>query len=204
MAPTSPPTRPALRARYDDRQARLIDTAAKLFAERGYSSTSVGDLTEATGLAAGGIYHYIERKEQLLFLICDELMEPILGAAEEIVAAEGPADEKLRRVLRLWLAQVATHLDHMKVFAQERHLIERERTWHRIRDQRKRFERLLDDLLAQGEAEGTMSFADRNLTLLALLGMVNYTPQWMRPSGRLSADQIADGYYELVVGRPIS
>jgi hypothetical protein len=39
-----------------------------------------------------------------------------------------------------------------------------------------------------------MSFADRRLSLLALLGMVNYTPQWVRPGGRLTAAEIADGY----------
>jgi len=44
-----------------------------------------------------------------------------------------------------------------------------------------------------------MSFADRGLTLLALLGMVNYTPQWLRPRGRLTAEQIADGYCDLLL-----
>ena len=43
----------------------MIATAARLFAERGYQATSMSDLTEATGLAAGGLYHYIESKDQL-------------------------------------------------------------------------------------------------------------------------------------------
>jgi hypothetical protein len=33
---------------------------------------------------------------------------------------------------------------------------------------------------------------------MALLGMVNHTAQWYRPRGRLTAEQIADGYLELV------
>ena len=44
-----------------------------------------------------------------------------------------------------------------------------------------------------------MAFEDRSLTLLALLGMVNYTPQWLRPRGRLSAEQIADSYCDLIL-----
>ena len=44
-----------------------------------------------------------------------------------------------------------------------------------------------------------MTFADRRLSLLALLGMVNYTPQWVRPHGRLSAGEIADGYCAMVL-----
>lgn len=199
MASTSPPTRPALRERYERRRREVIASAARLFAERGYQETSMQDLTQATGLAAGGLYHYIESKDQLLVSVCDELLDPLLERAREIVAADAPPEQHLRELLRAWLAHIATHTDHMLVFAQERHVIEREPQWRRIRGQRKAFEQLLDDVLARGERDGTMAFADRSFTLLALLGMVNYTPQWLKPRGRLSPEQIADGYCELIL-----
>lgn len=199
MPASSPPTRPALRERYERRRREVIATAARLFAERGFQATSMAELTEATGLAAGGLYHYIEGKDDLLFAICDELLDPLLVRAREIVAGDAAADQQLRELLRAWLAHIATHRDHMLVFAQERHAIESEPRWRGVRAQRKAFERLLDELLARGEREGTMSFADRSLTLLALLGMVNYTPQWLRPRGRLTPGQIADRYCDLIL-----
>lgn len=201
MVSVSPPTRPALRERYDRRQQDIVAVAARLFAERGYQATSMSDLTEATGLAAGGLYHYIGSKERLLSLICDELLEPLLAQAREIAAREAPAEELLRALLRAWLVHIEAHRDHMLVFAQERHVIEREPQWRAIRRQRKAFEAILDDVLARGEAAGTMAFEDRPMTLLALLGMVNYTPQWLRAGGRgrLSADQIADRYCDLIL-----
>jgi TetR/AcrR family transcriptional regulator, cholesterol catabolism regulator len=199
MPATSPPSRPALRARYEGRRKELIDAAAKAFAEGGYKETSIADLTEATGLAAGGIYHYIGSKENLLIAICDDLMSPLLEEAREIVAAGESPEAQLRALLRAWVAQVETHRAHMLVFAQERHLIEREPQWRAVRRQRKQFEELLDGILAAGEADGSMAFDDRGLTLLALLGMVNYTPTWLRPHGRLSADDVADGYCALIL-----
>jgi TetR/AcrR family transcriptional regulator, cholesterol catabolism regulator len=195
----APPDRPALRERYDRRQHEVVAAAAKLFAERGYQATSMSDLTRATGLAAGGLYHYIDSKEHLLLLICDALMEPLLARAREIVADATPPETQLRDLLRAWLAHVEAHRDHMVVFQQERHVIEREPQWRAIRTQRKAFEQLLDDVLARGEAAGAMAFPDRGLALRALLGMVNYTPVWLRPRGRLSAEQIADGYCELLL-----
>jgi AcrR family transcriptional regulator len=194
-----PPTRPALRARYERRQHELVATAARLFAERGYQAASMQDLTEATGLTAGGLYHYIGSKEQLLFRICDELLEPLLERARAIVATDAPATDHLRELLRAWLAHIATHREHMLVFAQERHVIEREPQWREVRRQRKAFETILDDVLARAEQDATMAFADRGLTLLALLGMVNHTATWLRPRGRLSAEQIADGYCDLLL-----
>ncbi|MGE5408032.1 MAG: TetR/AcrR family transcriptional regulator [Syntrophothermus sp.] len=198
-ARAAPPTRPALRERYDRRRREVIATAARLFARRGYRETSMGDLTEATGLAAGGLYHYIESKDELLISICDELLDPLLERAREIVAAGAPPAAQLRELLHAWLEHIATHRDHMLVFAQERHVLEREPQWRRVRARRREFEELLDGVLARGEREGAWHFEDRAFTLLSLLGMVNYTPQWLSPRGRLTPAQIADGYCDLIL-----
>jgi AcrR family transcriptional regulator len=199
MATVTPPTRPALRERYERRRREVIAAAAHLFAQRGYQETSMSELTAATGLAAGGLYHYIESKDQLLISICDELLDPLLERAQEIVAEPAAPADQLRALLHTWLAHIADHRDHMLVFAQERHVIEREPQWRRVRGQRKAFEQLLDDVLARGERDGSMHFADRGFALLTLLGMVNYTPQWLNPRGRLSPEQIADGYCDLIL-----
>jgi AcrR family transcriptional regulator len=190
----SPPTRPALRARYEARRSEVVAAAAELFAERGYDGTSISELTKATGLAAGGLYHYIEGKDDLLIAICDELLEPLLAQAREIVATEATPVDQLRELVAAWVAHVVAHRHHMLVFTQER-----QARWRHVRSQRKAFEKILDDVLAGGEADGSMTFADRRLSLLALLGMVNYTPQWVRPNGRLSPSEIAAGYCAMVL-----
>ncbi len=154
MPVPTPPTRPALRARYDARRREVVATAAALFAERGYDGTSISELTEATGLAAGGLYHYIEGKDDLLIAICDELLEPLLERAREIVAAEAPPVEQLRELVGAWVGHVVSHRDHMLVFTQERQAIEREPRWRRVRSQRRAFEKILDEVLARGEADG--------------------------------------------------
>jgi AcrR family transcriptional regulator len=199
MPVPSPPTRPALRARYEARRSEVVAAAAELFAERGYDGTSISELAAATGLAAGGLYHYIEGKDDLLIAICDELLEPLLQRAREIVAAEAPPVEQVRKLVTAWVAHVVAHRHHMLVFTQERQAIERQPRWRHVRSQRKAFEKILDDLLARGEADGTLTFADRRLSLLALLGMVNYTPQWVRPNGRLSPAEISQGYCSLII-----
>ena len=190
--PTAP-TRPALRARYDRRRRAVVD------AERGYHATTIAALLEQTGLSAGALYHYVTGRDELLVLICDELLDPLLERAQEILAADRAPEAQLRELLRAWLAHIERHLDHMRVFQQERHVIERDPRWQEIRAKRLAFERLLDGLLAQAEESGALAIPNRRLALFALLGMVNYTPTWFRPSGRLPAEEIADGYYELLV-----
>jgi AcrR family transcriptional regulator len=196
-----PPNRPALRRRYEQRRVAVIDAAAALFAQRGFQATSMADLAAATELTVGGLYHYFASKDDLLLQVCDELVEPLLAAAREIVAQSDSAEARLRELMRTWLRHIEQRHDHMLVFTQERHVIEQGTQWRTIRTQRRAFERLLDDTLADCERARIVTFADRRLTMLALLGMVNYTPQWMRPRGRLSAEQVADGYCDLILGR---
>jgi AcrR family transcriptional regulator len=192
------PDRPALRARYDAKQQAMILAAARVFAERGYDQTSVQELSDALGMAAGGLYHYFGSKEQLLFRICDQLMEPLLERARTLLAADGAPDEQLRALVHMWVAHVVDHRAHMLVFGQERHVIERAPQWSGVRSSRKAFERLVDGLLARAEEAGAIRFSDRRVALSALLGMVNATALWYRPGGRLSPAEIAAGYLELL------
>jgi TetR/AcrR family transcriptional regulator, cholesterol catabolism regulator len=196
----SPPTRPALRSRYDLRRQAVIGASARVFASKGFHATSIQDLGDVAGLKAGGLYHYIGSKDQLLVAICDELMEPLLGAVREITGAGGSARDQLREVMHTWVEHVERRRDHMLVFQQERHVLAHGKQWQHVRRQRKEFEELLAQLFARGERDGEFQFADRELAVRALLGMVNQLPVWFRPGGRLSAPQIADGYLELVVG----
>jgi AcrR family transcriptional regulator len=178
-----------------------VAAAARVFAAQGFHATSMQDLVSATGLTAGGLYHYIGSKDQLLVRICDQLMEPLLAQVRAIVASGDAPDVQLREIVREWMVHVERNRDHMLVFQQERVILERGQQWRRVRRQRGAFEDVLRRVLARGEEAGLFEFDDRDLALRALLGMVNHTAQWFRPRGRLSAEQIADGYVDLLLGR---
>ena len=144
-----------MRERYDRRRAEVVLGAARVFAERGYDQTSVPELAEALGLAAGSLYHYFGGKEQLLRAICDQLMDPLLERAQALLAEPREPEDQLRALVRLWVGHVVTHRDHMLVFQQERHVIERGAAWKGVRDSRKAFERLAEDALARAGAGTT-------------------------------------------------
>jgi TetR/AcrR family transcriptional regulator, cholesterol catabolism regulator len=195
------PDRTALRERYDRRQAQVVLDAARVFAGQGYDQTSVPQLADELGLAAGSLYHYFGSKEQLLIAICDQLMDPLLDEARAIAASDDDAATQLQALVRLWVAHVIERRNHMLVFQQERHVIDHGDQWRQVRERRKEFERLVESVLQRVHEDGHARIADPRLSLAALLGMVNHTAQWYRPRGRLTATEIADGYVELIVGR---
>ena len=186
------PSRPALRERYDRRRSEVIAGSASAFARRGYAETSVSELAAELGLATGAIYHYFSGKEDLLVAICDQLMEPLLERASELLAEDRDPRAQLRDLLRLWVAHVIEHREHLLVFTQVRHIVDHGERWGDVRRARKRFEEIL---AAAIERSGVR---DPDLARYALLGMVNHTVQWYRPRGRLGPERIADGYLALI------
>jgi TetR/AcrR family transcriptional regulator, cholesterol catabolism regulator len=197
-AAAAPAVRPR-RAKFELRRREVVNTAARLFAERGYHGTSIDDLVEATGLQRGGLYHYIDSKQHLLLLTHEELIGPLLDEAEEIVASELPAPTKLRELLRAWVTNVAEHRDHMIVFNEARRLIESDPAWEEVRAARERFRLLLEDVLLEGRREGQLVVGDVGLLELSILGIVNYMPQWLDPDGRVPPEQIAESCADLLL-----
>lgn len=173
--------------------------AAKVFAERGFDQTTMQAVAGSMGLATGALYHYFGSKQQLLINICDQLMEPLLTSAREIMLGDDPPDERLTALVRVWVACVVDHRNHMLVFQQERHAIERGAQWRGVRESRKAFERIVEHALEEAGAADRTG-VDTRLALVALLGMVNHTAQWYQPRGRFTPDEIADGYLKLVLG----
>ncbi|MBX3530929.1 MAG: TetR/AcrR family transcriptional regulator [Rhizobiaceae bacterium] len=66
------------------RAAEILAAARKLFFSRGYETTSVNDIIEATGLSKGAFYHHFDSKEALLEALAVELADENLAALQPL------------------------------------------------------------------------------------------------------------------------
>jgi hypothetical protein len=83
------------------------------------------------------------------------------------------------------------------VFLHEWRLVENEPAWKDVRRARKEFEAVIEDVLRRGVDEGILEISDIRLSVLAFLGMFNYSYQWLEPSGRVSAQRVADEFCDI-------
>jgi TetR/AcrR family transcriptional regulator, transcriptional repressor of aconitase len=51
------------------RRRQIVDAAAALFAEQGFSRTSMADVVTASGLSTGAVYHYFPSKSDLVLAV---------------------------------------------------------------------------------------------------------------------------------------
>lgn len=63
--------------RYDAEQAKKIiaDQAALLFSQKGYTATSIEDISKASGYSKGHIYYHYENKEKLFVYLAQKTMQ---------------------------------------------------------------------------------------------------------------------------------
>ena len=73
----------------------IIQQAAVLFNQRGYSGSSISDIMEWTGLQKGGIYRHFESKEQLALAAFDYAQHQSTCRLVEAVTAETDAVQQL-------------------------------------------------------------------------------------------------------------
>jgi AcrR family transcriptional regulator len=52
---------------------KIIDAAIQLFSRKGFHSTSLSELAEATGLTKGALYHHFESKDTLFYAVLENL-----------------------------------------------------------------------------------------------------------------------------------
>ena len=86
-------------SRYDQKLEFILRNAARIFAEKGYHSTSMRDISRETGVSLAGLYYYCRSKEELLFLIQDNCFGHVLERLEQRLREASGGIEKLRLVL---------------------------------------------------------------------------------------------------------
>lgn len=62
------------RNKYPEETVRkILDTAERLFIEKGYDRASLQEIIEGTGLSKGAIYHHFTSKEDIFYSVCDRI-----------------------------------------------------------------------------------------------------------------------------------
>jgi AcrR family transcriptional regulator len=178
------------------RRTELTRQAARLFAEKGYHGTSIGEIAEALGVQKGSLYAHIDSKQDLLYETMAEGARAFHAGLDAIRDELRPV-EKIRLALRSHLRVVADQLDVATVFVQEWRYLEGERR-EEILDERRRYEERIRALFREGRELGELrSDLDDATAALLALSAANWAYTWLQP-GR-DTDQLADRFYELLI-----
>ena len=167
-------------SRYDQKLVHILKTSAAIFAEKGYHSTSIRDISRATGMSLSGLYYYFASKEELLFLIQDYCFSTVTGDCKRLIAGvDGPA-QKLRLLVENHLNYFVKNMNEMKVLSHEANSITGE--WFKnVNSEKRQYVDLVKSLLGQIARAHGVKGIDLRVATFSLFGMMNWIYNWYDP-----------------------
>lgn len=180
---------------YVQRRAEIVAAGAEVFRDRGFEATSLKDVAEKLGTDRASLYYYVASKNELFQLVTQQAVDEVVNAAERTSAAPGDPVEKLRELIVTTLEKYADHFPYMFVYIQEDmsriHSESLDEVWARTMLQLgRRFEDAVLSIIDEGIAAGQLTVSHRKIAMNTVIGAVNWTHRWYRPSGKLTGRQL--------------
>ncbi len=183
----------------ESRREAVLDTAAAMFAAKGYDGTSIRSITAAVGMLPGSIYYHFKSKEELLLAVYRE------GVARFEAAIDAALAESNGEPWLVLEAACAAHLAILLNGGSYAHIVSPEfvRSFPpamlpTLNAERDRYERHFEKLIA---ALPLSPQTDRWLFKVALFGSLNWSKTWYR-TGRYTPRDIAAAFIAILRGKP--
>jgi TetR/AcrR family transcriptional regulator, cholesterol catabolism regulator len=180
------------------KRERILEEAVKLFYERGFTGTTLDDIAAELGVTKPFIYTHFRSKTDLLAALCKPTIELSLDAVSRAAQGSGSPTERLYRAIVNFTQVVLSRQANIAIYFREEKNLE-PAALQEINTLRKKFDRLLSKLLAEGVAAGEFDMKDVNLAALAIGGMISWAYTWHRPEGRLALDAMCERMAELAL-----
>ncbi len=178
---------------------KVYEIAAEVFHRKGYDNTSMNDIAEAVGLTKAGLYHHIPSKESLLFTILDYGMDMTEAYVVDPLEAIADPVRRLKKMIELHLKLIlegrklaVTGLLHECQGLSRPHQA-------KINRRKKQYVRLVTELVSEVMQKSNCKAADPKVAALALLGMLNWTYQWYKPSGSVKPAEVVSEFQNLFI-----
>ncbi|MEQ6377369.1 TetR/AcrR family transcriptional regulator [Bacillaceae bacterium S4-13-58] len=177
----------------------IMEAALELFEKHGYHGVSVNDIVKACNTSKGGFYHYFQSKDDLLFEIHDTFITYVLEKANHAFEKHERPLDQLYGIIQVFVRVFDIYKPHITVFYQESNYLKPDYE-EEIKEKRDQFRLLLRTVIEEGIQRGEFrKEIPANITVMSILGMVNWTYKWYRKNGEYSIEDIANIFTDFIL-----
>ncbi len=101
------------------RRGEIIDVATRLFLERGFHKTSIRDIARACPFNLASLYMYVASKEDILFLVAQQLIEEKAKAMAGVEISEEDPAGSFRTAFQSYCRIVHRYRPHIRLLYRE-------------------------------------------------------------------------------------
>ena len=177
----------------------ILEAATRLFGAQQYHGTTMRDIAREVGVLPGSLYAHIESKEALLLEVVNTAFEPVLQLAAELDASTEPPEARLRAGIIAHVCEVADHRERaLVVLHQWRYLTGDD--YAAVLHKRRRYQAVFEHIYREGVAQGVFNpEITPSDAIFAILGAVNWVPEWFSPDGSLTPEQLGSRLADLLL-----
>jgi AcrR family transcriptional regulator len=180
----------------DIKRDAVLQTAAHMFLEQGYRRTSMSELAKRLQITKPALYYYFHNKEQILVecyragitLIETLLDKALVSRGTGLTKIKAYIEAYARSVLLYDFGRCVTMLDENELSIETR---------KEVRALKRRIDASIRAYIEEGIADKSIAPCDAKLASFAMSGAINWIGNWYKPSGPLSATEIAGHFTHL-------
>jgi len=179
-----------------ERVREILETGARIFAEKGYDGTSMRDISKACGISKALLYHHFESKDNLYARIAFNSSQHLNNYIEDRIPQTGTAAEKIKAFV---VAMASFFQEHRWAWMAASAAFWNDPDRHRLELQmrrRKQLEGKLRALIREGIDNGEFHESDPAMTGRLILSGINWMHRWYDPTGELTPPEIAAVYFD--------
>jgi len=152
-------------------EERIVRTAERLFAQRGFASTGMRAIAKAAQVSIGAIYHHFKSKEDILERIIRDELDRRRQALAELKAAGLPLKDQIQKIVEMHFALLKDKRNSARLFFRER-FDPSPSLRARIQDLYDEVANFIADVIGEGIAAGEIRPCQPLVTAYAILGMM--------------------------------
>jgi AcrR family transcriptional regulator len=174
-----------------DKLEEIGKAALKLFSDRGYQNTSMTDVATTVGLTKGGLYYHVDKKEQLLLRIHNEMADAFLDQFEMSYQSSKDPVVQLKNMIGAHLSLIEDYGPNVKIFFNELRHLQKSPLFKLTIQKRDRIFFMIQNVIEEGiKLKKFRKDQDPFLTAMLINGMINWFYQWYRKDDRLPMSKI--------------
>ena len=175
---------------------QILETASRLFAQKGYKSTSMNEIANELGIKKATIYYYFPSKEQILFEIMNFAMDEALKDLKKISKMKIPPMKKLEESLKFYSKYYVKKQNDLILLVNELNSLN-ERYKKILIDKEKVYVNIFKGIFSELKEQGKLKDIPLTIIAFSFFGMVHYTIKWYRASGEVKPEKLSEYFVEI-------
>jgi AcrR family transcriptional regulator len=176
---------------YDNIQAFILEKTAFLFATRGYTASSIGDIAEACGCSKSRLYHYFPSKEDILSTMLSDHVDGLLEKARRTHGKHNDPVESFHVLIRFFMEVYAVSRDKHVVLLTCMEFLPKKKRQEVVAKQRELIS-FVRDILKLIRPDRANDVSALHVDTMLFFGMINWTYTWYRADGRMTSSELAE------------